>query len=59
MCSFTLCKNDIVNRKVVLIFMLCQIFDFSEASMGKEKKGIILNLKVHDLRKKIVDRSDI
>lgn len=35
-CLFALCKNYIVNCKVVFIFMLCQICDFSEAPMGKE-----------------------
>lgn len=41
---FALFKNDAVTHKVVLIFMLCHIFDF-ETPMGKEMKGVILNLK--------------
>lgn len=45
-CLFALCKNHIVNCKVVFIFMLCQICGFLRLLWEKsEKKGGILILK--------------
>lgn len=41
-CLFALCKNDIVNHKVVLIFMLCQVFDFLRVLWEKRRKTLFL-----------------
>lgn len=45
-CCFGLCKNYTVNLKIRVILVLCQIFDFSQAAMGKEREERhFLNLK--------------
>lgn len=45
-CSFALCENDIVDSKVVLIFMLCQIFDFLRLLWEKRRKALFLICRI-------------
>lgn len=45
-CSFASCENDIVDSKVVLIFMLCQIFNFLRLLWEKTRKALFLICRI-------------